>query len=87
MWNKCIYCGDRATEKHHIIPRSSQGSDHPYNLADLCRRCHYAIHSGTDSGIKEAILQRCYQQLKQDLTVVWNGTKCKPPILRRLEND
>ena len=36
----CYFCGLRATEVDHIIPRSQGGSDAPSNLMALCKSCH-----------------------------------------------
>lgn len=46
----CELCGDKATDIHHIEPRSKFGStrkveqDHPDNLIALCRLCHEFAH-------------------------------------------
>ena len=43
----CLLCGKRASEIHHIIPRSqiTKGRDNIENLAALCHDCHYIIHN------------------------------------------
>ena len=38
--NKCVYCGAKATEIDHIIPRSSGGTNSTYNLVASCRVCN-----------------------------------------------
>ena len=38
--NKCVYCGAKATEIDHIIPRSSGGTNSVYNLVASCRACN-----------------------------------------------
>ena len=37
---KCVYCGAKATEIDHVIPRSSGGTNSTYNLVASCRSCN-----------------------------------------------
>ena len=37
---RCSYCGAKATEIDHIIPRSNGGTDSTYNLTPACRSCN-----------------------------------------------
>ena len=37
---KCVYCGAKATEIDHVIPRSNGGSNSTYNLVASCRSCN-----------------------------------------------
>lgn len=37
---KCIYCGEEATTKDHIIPRSWGGSNDKSNLVPACKLCN-----------------------------------------------
>ena len=37
---KCVYCGAKATEIDHVIPRASGGTDSTYNLVASCRTCN-----------------------------------------------
>ena len=37
---KCSYCGAKATEIDHIIPRANGGTDSTYNLTPACRSCN-----------------------------------------------
>lgn len=37
---RCYRCGAPADEVDHIVPASRGGTDHPSNLAAICRRCH-----------------------------------------------
>ena len=37
---KCVYCGAKATEIDHVIPRSSGGTNSSYNLVASCRTCN-----------------------------------------------
>ena len=37
---KCVYCGAKATEIDHVIPRSSGGTNSTYNLVASCRKCN-----------------------------------------------
>ena len=52
---KCYFCGNEASEVHHIRPRQLKGSDHPGNLIPLCELCHDEIHRRYDQAFKEAI--------------------------------
>jgi len=36
--------GDAQLEAHHIVPKSSGGSDKKSNLKTLCSQCHKAVH-------------------------------------------
>lgn len=71
---------------HHIIPRSQGGNSNKINLAPLCRFCHYQIHSGTNSQLRNKILQKCYQQIKQDLYSCYKG-RIIPKIVHLLEEN
>ena len=35
---KCVYCGARAEEVDHVVPRSNGGTNSTYNLVAACRR-------------------------------------------------
>ena len=37
---KCVYCGAKATEIDHVIPKSSGGTNSTYNLVASCRACN-----------------------------------------------
>ena len=37
---KCVYCGAKATEIDHVIPRAKGGTDSAYNLVASCRACN-----------------------------------------------
>ena len=37
---KCVYCGAKATEIDHVIPRSKGGTNSVYNLVASCRSCN-----------------------------------------------
>lgn len=37
---KCVYCGAKAEEIDHVIPRSKGGSNSTYNLVASCRSCN-----------------------------------------------
>ena len=38
--NKCVYCGAKATEIDHVVPRANGGTDSRYNLVASCRACN-----------------------------------------------
>jgi Restriction endonuclease len=37
---RCIYCGNKAEEIEHIIPKSKGGTNSPYNLVIACKKCN-----------------------------------------------
>lgn len=37
---KCVYCGAKAEEIDHVVPRSNGGTNSTYNLVAACRRCN-----------------------------------------------
>ena len=37
---KCVYCGAKATEIDHIVPRAKGGTNSVYNLVASCRSCN-----------------------------------------------
>lgn len=37
---ECVYCGAKATEVDHIIPRANRGTNSVYNLVASCRACN-----------------------------------------------
>jgi len=51
---KCLECGAKATEKHHIIPRSLGGK----MTIDLCSECHCKVHGFTGNRIHSVDLSQ-----------------------------
>ena len=43
--DKCFYCGEAATEYHHIIPRHMGGDNRLENILPICTECHRKAHS------------------------------------------
>ena len=37
---QCVYCGNKAEEIEHIVPKSKGGTDSPYNLVIACKKCN-----------------------------------------------
>ena len=37
---RCVYCGNKATEIEHIIPKSKGGTNSVHNLVIACRKCN-----------------------------------------------
>ena len=37
---KCVYCGAKATEIDHVVPRAKGGTNSTYNLVASCRSCN-----------------------------------------------
>lgn len=42
--NKCINCGQEASELHHVVPQALGGNDIDSNKVWLCSKCHALIH-------------------------------------------
>lgn len=51
---KCLECGAKATEKHHVIPKSLGGK----LTVDLCSACHCKIHGFTGNRINAVDLAK-----------------------------
>ena len=60
---KCVYCGAKATEIDHIVPRAKGGSNSIYNLVASCRSCN---EKKSNLSLKEfgKIMNRDYSHLK-----------------------
>lgn len=43
--DRCFYCGARAEEYHHIIPRHMGGDNRLENIVPMCTECHRKAHS------------------------------------------
>ncbi|MGA1978908.1 MAG: HNH endonuclease signature motif containing protein [Bacteroidales bacterium] len=43
---ECAWCGERLTEKHHIVEFSRGGPHNVENLILLCPNCHTQVHGG-----------------------------------------
>lgn len=43
--DKCFYCGAKATEYHHIVPRHMGGDNRLENIVPMCYECHSKAHS------------------------------------------
>ena len=37
---RCVYCGNKATEIEHVIPKSKGGTNSVHNLVIACRKCN-----------------------------------------------
>ena len=44
----CPMCYRTATEVHHILFKSQNGTDEMSNLIHLCRNCHVLAHSNKE---------------------------------------
>lgn len=60
---KCSYCGVKATEIDHIIPRTNGGTDSTFNLTPACRSCN---EKKSNLSLKEfgKIMNKDYSYLK-----------------------
>ena len=60
---KCVYCGAKAEEIDHIIPRANGGTNSTYNLVASCRSCNQVKSNKT---LKEfgKIMNRDYSHLE-----------------------
>ena len=45
LGDKCIYCGKKATNYHHIVPKHMGGDNRIQNIVPLCAECHKKAHS------------------------------------------
>lgn len=43
----CLMCNSPIEHRHHIVPRSMQGSNTIGNIAGLCCKCHERVHKDT----------------------------------------
>lgn len=56
----CLMCDDPIEHRHHIVPRSMQGSNTIGNIAGLCYKCHEKVH-------KNAVFERRLKKKKAGL--------------------
>lgn len=70
----CHFCGNPASDHHHILYRSEGGTDVEVNLLPVCKPCHTRYHSekgdwaawGRLGGLKTQQVHRTYlRNLKQ----------------------
>ena len=43
----CLMCNSPIEHRHHIVPRSMQGSNTIGNIVGLCCKCHERVHKDT----------------------------------------
>jgi len=82
---KCFNCQNEATDKHHIIFRSQQGTDSPDNIVYLCRECHDLIHHSKNTDQAKELKARLYRKIKPVLNNCWLA-KIKPKIVNQIES-
>ena len=60
---KCVYCGAKATEIDHVIPKAKGGTNSSYNLVASCKSCNQMKSNKT---LKEfgKIINKDYSHLK-----------------------
>lgn len=60
---KCVYCGAKATEIDHVIPKAKGGTNSSYNLVASCKSCNQMKSNKT---LKEfgKIMNKDYSHLK-----------------------
>lgn len=60
----CPFCGQRATESHHIIHRSQAKYliNSKINQIYLCHGCHDKLHHGKDGRKLDLILKQMYKE-------------------------
>lgn len=61
---ECAWCGERLTERHHIIEFSQGGEHTEENLILLCPNCHTRVHKGEITD--QELLQRKSTHAKGD---------------------
>lgn len=55
---ECVYCGNEATEKDHIVPIISGGNNHPNNLQDICRYCNLEKSGNSEEAWREITISK-----------------------------
>lgn len=88
---KCVYCGAKATEIDHVVPRSSGGSNSICNLVASCRACNQMKSNLT---LKEfgKLMNRDYSHLKpkklpKDATIVQSARNYMVREITKLVSD
>ena len=60
---KCVYCGAKATEIDHVVPRANGGTDSTYNLVASCKACNQK-KSNLSLKVFGKIMNRDYSHLE-----------------------
>lgn len=60
---KCVYCGAKATEIDHVIPRAKGGTNSVYNLVASCKACNQMKSNQTLKAFGK-IMNRDYSHLE-----------------------
>lgn len=88
---RCFYCGAKATEIDHVIPRANGGTNSTYNLVASCRACNERKSNLT---LKEfgKIMNKDYSHLKpkklpKDATIVQSAKNYMVKEITKLVSD
>ena len=68
----CILCNRAATDIHHITSRSQGGTNHPHNLAALCRQHHDLLHGVIWQGV-DLTADEAYQAIVEYVSDYYAG--------------
>ena len=81
----CIFCDARASDLHHVIPRSQGGTNYPDNLISVCRCHHMVLHGNTIPGIdwtREELQQAAVEYVCDYYADTWRGWSGKEVFWR-----
>ena len=88
---RCSYCGAKAEEIDHIVPRSNGGTNSSYNLTPACRSCN---EKKSNLSLKEfgKLMNKDYSQLEpkklpKDAAIVQSARKYMVKEITKLVSD
>lgn len=88
---KCVYCGAKAEEIDHVIPRAKGGTNSTYNLVASCKSCN---QKKSNSSLKEfgKIMSKDYsllepKKLPKDATIVQSARNYMVKEITKLVSD
>ena len=80
----CLMCNSPIEHRHHIVPRSMQGSNTIGNIAGLCCKCHEKVHKSTAF---EDSLKKKKAGLNKRYGAISTLNQAIPFICKRLEQE
>jgi hypothetical protein len=83
---KCISCGSKATDAHHVCSKGSSSWVMEYaveNGAPMCHECHMALHAGVDS---KRVVVEDFVERTHGITVEFLRFKSKQAIKKDKQN-
>lgn len=89
--SKCVYCGAKAEEIDHVVPRSKGGTNSTYNLVAACRRCNEKKSNLTLKAFGK-LMSRDYSHLEpkklpKDAAIVQSARKYMIKEIAKLVSD